>query len=360
MNRGLAVFAGATALAAFAVAARYRPSPPGSPGEQVVDDGSPASLIRRGDEPVVERDASLMGTDVHILVLTEDRDGAERAIDEALAEIRRIEDLMTDWRDDSPLSAINLAAGAAPVKTSREIVDLLLESVRASDLTGGKFDVTYAGAGRLWDFAAPNPSLPDPEAVRAGAARVDYRRMRIDAEALTVFLPEAGMRIGLGGIAKGYAVDRAARILRDRGFRDFAVKAGGDMIVRGRREGRLWWVGVRHPRRRGENVAILPVSNVAISTSGDYERFFEIDGKRYCHILDPDTGYPVDHCQGVTILAKTSTWADALSTGVFVLGPERGMDLIESLPDVEGMILDALGEIHVSSGLRGEPPGEPR
>ncbi len=341
----LLAFAGAVAL--------HRPqTDPGK--ESVIDDASPASLIRRGNEPAVERDATRMGTEVHIVILTEDRQRADRAIDAALEELQRIEDLMTDWREESPLSAINRAAGQDPVPTSREIVDVLLESVRVSDLTGGKFDATYAGAGRLWDFASAHPALPDPEAVRAGVARVDYRRMEIDPEACTVFLPEAGMRLGLGGIAKGYAVDRAASMIRSHGFRDFAVKAGGDMVVRGRRDGRLWWIGVRHPRRHDENIAILPVSNVAVSTSGDYERYFDLDGKRYCHILDPDTGWPVDHCQAVTILAKESIRADGLSTGVFVLGPERGMALIESLPDVEGMIIDAQGGIHVSSGLRGE------
>jgi len=173
-----------------------------------------------------------------------------------------------------------------------------------------------------------------------------------------VFLPLEGMRIGLGGIAKGYSVDRAVQAIKDFGIKNFAVNAGGDLTVRGRKDGKLWWVGIRHPRSKTENIALLPISNGTVATSGDNERFFVVNGVRYCHVLNPRTGYPANECQGVTLIAKTAYLADAFATAVFVMGPAKGMQFIESQDHLEGMIVDASGRVHVSSGLRkGGRPG---
>jgi thiamine biosynthesis lipoprotein len=161
-----------------------------------------------------------------------------------------------------------------------------------------------------------------------------------------------GMKIGLGGIAKGYAVDCAVAVIKNAGFNDFAVNAGGDLVCKGRKQDKLWWVGIRDPRNIEENLAFLPVSNLAVVTSGDYERYFIKAGKRYSHILDPDSGWPVAHCQSVTIMTRTAARADALSTGVFVLGPEKGLALIEELTDTECVIIDGQGKPHVSRGLQ--------
>lgn len=308
--------------------------------------GAPA-----GDTAFFERKDVLMGTNVEIVIVSAERERAAEASSAALKEIARIEELMTDWRETSQLSAINRAAGVSPVKVDRELLELLERSKEISELTGGAFDVTYAGAGRLWDFQSSEPHLPDPEEIRRALSKIDYKKMKIDFDRGTAFLEEPGMRIGLGGIAKGYAVGRASDLIKRFGFDDFAIKAGGDMSVRGMWNKKPWSVGIRDPRNRDASVAILPVANVAISTSGDYERYFELDGKRYGHIIDPRTGYPVDHTESVTIVSRDCTFTDGLAKGVFVLGAKEGMALIESIPGVEGVIIDAKGAMHVSRGL---------
>jgi thiamine biosynthesis lipoprotein len=344
----------ATLALLLATACASAPAPGlGSATRPSVRTATDAAVLLTGDAvPFVERRAPAMGTEVQIVIVTDDRPRAEAIIDAALAEITRIEELMTDWKESSQLSAINRAAGEAPVHVDRELLDLLEGSKAISALTDGGFDVTYAGAGRFWDFKAVPPKLPDPEDLRRGVKLIDYRRMKIDLRAGTAFLPERGMRIGLGGIAKGYAVDQASDLIHKAGFKDFALKAGGDMRVAGRWNGKLWSVAIRDPRDRGGIIAVLPVSNVAISTSGDYERFFEIDGKRYAHIIDPHTGWPVDHTRSVTIVATEAWLTDGLAKGVFVLGAEKGIALIEKLHGVEAVVVDAQGNLHMTRGLR--------
>lgn len=314
-------------------------------------DGPTARLLPRSDLPTVERRAAMMGTDIQVLVLGDGDVPAAQVADAALAEMARIEALMSEWRDDSLLSAVNRAAGHHPVAVTPELMRLLVESARAAELSAGAFDITFAGAGRLWDFKHPDPQPPTATAVAAALATVGHVRLILDQAAGTAFLHDPGMRIGLGGIAKGYAVDRAAQVVAKHGFTNFAVNAGGDLCVRGRRGERRWSVAIRDPRQADQHLAVIPVSNAAVVTSGDYERFFIHQGRRYAHIIDPRTGWPVDHCQSVTVVAERTYWADALATAVFVLGPERGLALIESLPDAECLIVDADGRPRVSSGL---------
>ena len=297
-----------------------------------------------------------MGTAIDFLVADKvPAEQANAAIDAALAEITRIEDMMSDWKDSSALSALNRAAGVSPVSVPAELMFMLKEAKRIAELTRGKFDITYKGAGKLWDFQAVPPRLPDPDAVRTAIQRIDYRKLELDEAAGTAFLKEKGMAVGLGGIAKGYAVDQAVKLMRANGLKHFVINAGGDLHCSGRRDGKLWWVGIRDPRAATENVAVLPLANLSVATSGDYERYLMIYGKRYCHILDPQTGYPAQHCRSVSILADNTYLADAFATGVFVLGPEKGLALIESLDGVEGMIIDHTGGLHVSAGLRKKP-----
>jgi thiamine biosynthesis lipoprotein len=317
-----------------------------------------AHLVTKEGTPVVKRETILMGTDIAILILTDKKFKANWAIDKALLEIKRIEDLMTDWREDSQVMDINRAAGKRPVIVDHELALLLAEAQKISELTQGHFDVTYAALGELWDFQ--NPKIPKEKIIKKTLELVNYKNLSIDTQTNTVFLNTEGMRIGLGGIAKGYAVDRAVEVIHKEGFKNFAVNAGGDLTVRGRKQGNLWWVAIRHPRDKEKNLALIPISNGSVVTSGDNERYFEIKGKRYAHILNPKTGYPVDYMQSVTIMAKNAYWADALATGVFVLGPEKGLKLIESLPKVEGLIIDQNGKSYVSKGLQedGQKKGE--
>lgn len=297
-----------------------------------------------------------MGTRVSILVCGEDRESAEKAIESALDEMRRVEAIMTHRREDSPLGLLNRSAGRSPVPLPAEVLDLLVEAKHVHALTDGAFDVTFGPLGDLWDAVKRTRHVPAPAEIRDELSRVGSRLLDIDSRNGTAHLRKKGMRVGLGGIAKGYAADRAARVLREAGFRDFAVDAGGDLVLGERRAGKPWRVGIRHPRDPARNVAIVPVANGAVATSGDAERYFVLEGKRYGHILDPRTGRPADRCQSVTVIGPHAYFADAMATGVFVLGPEKGISLLESLEGMEGIVLDSAGAIHVTSGLRSHTP----
>jgi thiamine biosynthesis lipoprotein len=234
-----------------------------------------------------------------------------------------------------------------------------MEALRAAreigDWTGGGFDVTFGALSGLWKFDHDQDDrIPPPEEVRKLLPLIDYRVLHLDEAARTAYLTRKGMRAHLGGIGKGYAVDRAAEILRSRGVRDFLIQFGGDLYVGGTRGGRPWRLGIQDPRGAAErSFAAIDLSDSSFSTSGDYERFFLRGGRRYHHILDPHTGQPARGSRSVTIVAETATLADALSTGVFVLGPEKGMALIERLPKIEGVIVTDRNAVLVSSGLEG-------
>lgn len=296
-----------------------------------------------------------MGTDLQLEACGPDAAALERALDAAEKEIRRVEDLTTDWRP-SPLMKLNAKAGAGPVEVVPELLDLIERGLAVGEVTGGAFDITYAGAGRLWDFKADPPVVPSQAEIRAALERIGFARVKVDRDAGTVDLPE-GMVLGLGGIAKGYGVDRAMAVLLEHGLEHALVSAGGDMKILGRKQGQPWRIAVKHPRDAERVLAVLPVTNTCVMTSGDYERFFEVDGKRYHHILDPRTGYPASGCISATVLAQDAAFADAIATALCVLGPEKGLALIEKLPRVEGLAVGLDGTVHLSSGLRdGDTP----
>lgn len=304
----------------------------------------------------VRHEGKVMGSSLEIEVFGPDPAACEKAVEAARAELDRLERMMTDWKPESPLMDINKAAGVAAVPTTPELYFLIDRSLQVSALTEGAFDISFAGAGKLWNWRAPSPAVPPPEAVKASLANVGWKHVVLDPKASSVFLSKPGMRIGLGAIAPGYAGDLAMAKIRALGIKDACVNLSGDVLVSGRKEGAPWNVAVTHPRKKGENLLVLPVSNAAVSTSGDYERYFEADGKRYCHIIDPRTGYPAELCQSVTIVAPNLAFADALATGVFVLGPEKGMALVERLEGVHAAIVAADGSLRLSKGL--QPAGK--
>jgi thiamine biosynthesis lipoprotein len=308
-----------------------------------------------GREPrIITRARPAMGADVRITSWTTDERSATAAFDAVFAEFERLESIISVWRDTSDVERLNAAAGLHPVPIGRDLQQVLRDARQVSVWTNGKFDVTFGALSGLWKFDHDqDESIPDPVAVRARLPLVDYTALEIDERAGTAFLKRPGMRVHLGGIGKGYAIDRGAGILRDRGLRDFMIQSGGDLFVSGARADRPWRVGIRDPRGPADrSIAALDLTDGTFSTSGDYERFFIKDGRRYHHILDPDTGEPARGCRSVTIVAATATMADGLSTGVFILGPAAGMTLIEKLPNVEGVIVTDQGEMLVSSGLR--------
>ena len=317
-------------------------------------DGSAVASAALAPE-LVTRSTQAMGTFVQIRVYTRDVAGAHAAITAAFAEIARLERLMTTWRPDSDISRVNAAAGLHPVAVSPETLECVARSLDYSRLSGGAFDVSYYGLKGLWKFDQDlEARLPDPAELRRRLRLVDYRRIHVDRARGTLFLDGKGMAVNLGGIGKGYAVDRATAILRARGFADAIVQAGGDLMLAGSKGGQPWQAGIRDPRSaRDEYFAVAPVIDHAFSTAGDYERFFFVGGKRYHHIIDPRTGYPATAARSVTIFAPDATTADGLDDAVLILGPARGLALIESLPGVGAVIVDADNRVHVSRRLAG-------
>jgi FAD:protein FMN transferase len=271
------------------------------------------------------------------------------------SEFERLEKLMSVWVADSDLVRVNRAAGVAPVPVGPEVREVLTRARQISEWTDGKFDVTFGALSGLWKFDHDQDNvIPDMTEVRRRLPLIDYRAIRVDDTVGTVFLERKGMSIHLGGIGKGYAVDRGAAMMRRRGVRDFMIQSGGDLYVSGLKNGRPWQLGLQDPRSpAGRIFARVDLSDGTFSTSGDYERFFMKDGRRYHHILDPATGEPARGARSVTIVSNTATVADGLSTGVFIMGPEAGMALIERLPGVEGVIVSDKNEVLISSGLRG-------
>jgi thiamine biosynthesis lipoprotein len=312
----------------------------------------PVQAVTPPSHPIlVSEERALMGTQVIVKAVGDDRVHLQRAVNAAFDEVSRLERLMSNFMPDTELSRINQQAGMAPVAVSRELLWVIQRSLFFSRLSDGAFDISFASVGKLWNFRTG--VIPDPAAVKALLPFVDYRKIRVDNERATVFLPAREMEIGLGGIGKGYAMDRAMAVLNAHGIHNAMVMAGGDTVIRGKHGDDLWRVGLRDPDKEDGILAVLPLEDQAISTSGDYERFFIKDGVRYHHILDTKTGYPAMRCRSVTILANDATTSDALTKPVFILGPERGLALVEQLDDVEAIIIDRNGDMHLSSGLAG-------
>lgn len=292
----------------------------------------------------------IMGTSVRVELWHEDELVGKAAIAAVMEEMRRIDRGMSPFKASSELSRINQRAAVRPVAVSQELFDLIARSLEVSKLTEGAFDITFSSVGYLYDYR--RHIKPTEAEIRNALPGVNYRHLKLDRRHRTIRFGRPGMRIDLGGIAKGYAVDIGIDLLKKRGVAHALVTAGGDSRIVGDRRGRPWTIGIRDPRQRNDMVAVLPLTDTAISTSGDYERYFEADGVRYHHIINPKTGHSASEVRSVTILAPDATTTDGLSTGVFVLGLERGMALVESLRDVQAVIVDKQGQMHFSKGLR--------
>jgi FAD:protein FMN transferase len=303
---------------------------------------------------MVERAELAMGSELRLTAWTSDEPRAMAAFAAVFSEFNRLDALMSVWKPLSDVVRLNAAAGQHPVPVSPEVLKALQAAHDVSDWTGGKFDVTFGVLSDLWKFDQDQDDrIPDREEVKRRLPLVNYQALILDPKAGTAFLSRVGMRAHLGGIGKGFAVQSAVAIMRQNGLRNFMIQAGGDLYVGGRRGDRPWRLGINDPRGpSGKSFATIELSDATFSTSGDYERFFMKDGVRYHHIIDPDTGEPARGCRSVTIVAKDPLLADGLSTGVFLLGPEAGMALIERLPDVEGVIVSAANTVLVSSGLK--------
>jgi len=292
-----------------------------------------------------------MGTVVEITLVGDHEEGAKNAALQAFQEIKRIEQLMSPWIDSSDVTRINQSAGKEWVKVSPEMLRVIKKAQEISELSGGGFDITVGPLTQLWRMARERGILPPPEELKQKLGLVNFRNVMIDQEE-KVFLKKRGMSIDLGGIAKGYAVDRAFEVLRTLGYKNLIVNAGGDLRVGGSKLDQPWSIGIQDPRSSEKIMATVTIFDSAIATSGDYEKFFIYQGKRYHHIFNPKDGLPSDGCQSVTIICKEGMVADALATAVFVLGPEKGYVLCQKLKGVDCLIVDKEGKIILSPGLK--------
>lgn len=336
-------------------------SPSLSQSKAVVTPPSPSIQPVTKPSFYVTRSGTAMGTFVQIRAYVEGTPSAEddadlgQKIEAAFAEIRRLEGLMTTWKESSEISQINAAAGHKPVKVSPEVLSVVLSSLDYSRRSQGAFDISYYALRGLWHFDDDlKAELPEPRELARRRALIDWRQIRVDKKASTVMLGKPGMAINLGGIGKGYAVDAAVKILKAAGISSGMVQAGGDLMLFGSKSGQPFMAGVRDPRSAAPDdyFAVCPVVDHAFSTAGDYERSFVKDGKRYHHILDPRTGYPSSGARSVTVYAKDATTADGLDDAILILGPERGLQLIESIPDAGAIIVDANNKVIISKRLQ--------
>jgi len=292
-----------------------------------------------------------MGTVVEIILMGGDEEASKKAALQAFMEIKRIEQLMSPWIESSDISRINRSAGKEWVKVFPETFDVIKKAKEISELSKGVFDISIGPLTQLWRKAREKKLPPSIEEARGRLDLVNFKNIGIDPEG-KVLLKKKGMEIDLGGIAKGYAVDKAFELLRSLGYKNLIVNAGGDLRVGGLKNDQPWSIGIPDPRESQKIMAKVSVSDSAIATSGDYEKFFIYQGKRYHHILNPKTGFPTDECQSVTIICKDGMKADALATAVFVMGPKKGYSLCRRMEGVDCLILASEGKTIFSPGLR--------
>ena len=303
---------------------------------------------------LAQRSYPSMGSELQLSAWTADEKRAVEMFDQVHREFDRLENLLSVWKDGSDVVRINNSAGIAPVKVDRDTIEVLRVARDAGDITGGKFDITFGALSDIWRFDHDQDNvIPERRLIEPRLKHIDYRAVEIDSTAGTAFINRPNVRIHLGGIGKGFAIDRAVAMFKARGLTDFMIKFGGDLYVAGSNRGRPWQLAIADPRAGHDPFATVQMTDGTFSTSGDYERFFMKDGRRYHHLIDPDSGEPARGCRSVTIVTNRAVMADVLSTGVFIMGPDDGMKLIESLPDVEGVVVTAGNDVLISSGLSG-------
>ncbi|MBN1769927.1 MAG: FAD:protein FMN transferase [Deltaproteobacteria bacterium] len=315
------------------------------------------AACERSREEVIEQSRELRGLRFAIRVYAEPSDALWKAIGDAFDRVEEVQRLLSEWIPDSDVSKLNEAAGSTePVAVSPELLRVLDVARQVSERSGGAFDVTWAVLRQAWGDFDKSDIDPLSKPFRAKVDRlrtkIGWDRLELDPAAGTARLAERGMQLGLGGIAKGFAVDEAAAVLRRLGFHDFVIDAAGDVLVSGRRGGRDWNVGIRHPRGEpGEVFVQFPLRDRAVVTTGDYEHFLEAGGQRWSHVIDPATGFPAIRCVSATVVHASAMVADALATAAFILGPTAGLELVRGYPGAEAVVIDPNLGVHVSPGL---------
>lgn len=294
-----------------------------------------------------------MGARFDITIVAKDSITAEQYIDTVIAEVSRIEFLISDWKPSSQVSAVNRNAGIAPVQVDREVLELAERAIRISELTNGAFDISFAAMERIWKYDGTMSAMPDPAVVRQAVSKVGYRNIVIDKEQSTIFLKLPGMKIGFGALGEGYATDKCRDMMLARGIRAGIVNGSGDMSTWGRQpNGKRWTIGISDPFERGSLYAVVPLRTSAVVTSGSYERYFELDGKRYSHIINPATGYPATGLTSVTVFGPSAELANAFSTSIMVMGKEAGFRLLTQFPAYTAIMVSDEGKFFTSPKIK--------
>jgi len=303
-------------------------------------------------QQMYRRTLKLMGTRFDISVVANDAVKGNNYIDLAVAEISRIEQLISSWDKNSQTSLINRNAGIKPVKVDKELFDLIKRSIAISKLTDGAFDISYASMDRIWKFDGTMKTIPSEKEIKKSVSKVGFQNIILDEEKQTVFLKLLGMKIGFGGIGKGYAADKAKNLLISKGVKAGIMNASGDMNTWGQQpNGDYWKVAITNPLNKKNAFGMLPIKSGAVVTSGNYEKYITLNGKRYSHIIDPRTGFPSSGIISATVFAPKAEFADALATSIFVMGVEVGINRIDQLPNIDCIIIDENGTIHKSKHL---------
>ena len=293
-----------------------------------------------------------MGSPFEITVVAKDTTAANVFIDHGISELKRIENVISDWIPTTMISEINRNAGKKPVKVSAELFELVERAIKISEITSGAFDISYASMDKIWKFDGSMKTMPTPEAIKKSVEKIGYKNIILDANESTIFLKMEGMKLGLGGIGQGYIADKVYELLSKEGCESGLINVSGDIKAWGKQpDGKPWTVGIINPTNKNKVFATFPLENSAVETSGNYEKFVTFNGKRYSHIIDPRTGYPASGVVSVSVFAKQTELADALATGVFVLGVEVGLDLINQLKGIGCIIVDDQGKVHASNNI---------
>jgi thiamine biosynthesis lipoprotein len=294
----------------------------------------------------------MLGSPFEMTVVANDTIQANQYINQAIEEVKRIEYLISDWIPSTEVSKVNQNAGITPVKVDQEVFELIERAIKISKLTNGAFDISYASMDKIWKFDGSMKEMPTEEAIKNSVAKVGYQNIILNKKESTVFLKNKGMKLGLGGIGQGYIADKVKALLVNNGCKSGIVNVSGDIFAWGKQpDGKPWTVAIVNPMNKSKVFATFPLEDSAVETSGSYEKFVSFNGKRYSHIIDPRTGYPSSGIVSVSVFAKTTELADALATGVFVLGVDIGLDLINQIKGVECIIIDDKGVVHCSKNI---------
>lgn len=299
-----------------------------------------------------KRKLYMLGSPFEMTVVAKDTIQGNIFIDMAVVEVKRIENLISDWIPTTQISQVSKNSGIQPVKVDKEVYDLVERAIKVSQLTSGAFDISYASMDKIWKFDGSMKAMPTPEAIKQSVARIGYQKIVLDAKAQTIYLKEKGMKLGLGGIGQGYIADKIKDLLLSKGCASGIVNVSGDINAWGyQTTGKPWTVAIVNPMNKNKVFATFPLENSSVETSGSYEKFVVFDGKRYSHIIDPRTGYPAQGVVSVSVFAKQTEIADALATGIFVLGVDVGLNLVNQLKGIGCIIVDDKGEIHTSKNI---------